>query len=270
MNKIVVLFSYYEKNDIYKKNLEFFLKLGVYDECDYVFIISGTSTVNIPEKSNIKVLYRDNIDYDFGAYTDGLKIIDINKYDYFTFINSSVRGPFIPSFVNIKWYQPFINLLKDNVKLVGTTINILNTESSSELQLFRKLTNFEKPYTHVQSQMFVVDRDCLTYLINNNFFTNYTYQNYSEFIAITEILMSQLVLKNGWNISCVVPEYQNQDYKLLKEDINKTSINGDPNFTGACFGRTIHPYECIFIKINRNLCFNEIDSLSKYWFSSIS
>lgn len=170
----------------------------------------------------------------------------------------------------MKWYQPFINLLKDNIKLVGTTINILNNDSSYELQLFRNLTNYEKPYTHVQSQMFVVDRECLEFLIDNNFFTNYKYENRSEYVAKTEILMSQLVLKKGWNISCLVPEYQKHDYKLLKEDFNYTAINGDPNFTGACFGRTIHPYECIFVKINRDMCCNEINSLSNYWFSSIS
>jgi hypothetical protein len=112
--------------------------------------------------------------------------------------------------------------------------------------------------------MFAMTQECLKFLISSKLFENNDYKNYVEFIAIKEILMSQLVLKNNWNISCIIPEYQNIDYRTLKNDVNFTSINGDPNFTNACFGRTIHPYESIFIKINRNICINEINSISKY------
>ncbi len=114
--------------------------------------------------------------------------------------------------------------------------------------------------------MFAMDRECLKFLISKNLFENNNYKNYVEFIAIKEILMSQLILKNNWNISCIIPEYQNIDYRLLKDDINFSSINGDPNFTNACFGRSIHPYESIFIKINRNICTNEVNSISSYFF----
>jgi hypothetical protein len=262
-NNILILYCYYEKNNIYKNNLDLFLKTGLHDECDYLFIINGDLSIKIPEKNNIKVLFRKNEDYDFGAYNDAFDTFDTSKYDYYFFINTSVRGPFIPTYANIKWYQPFINLLTDDVKLVGTTINILNTDST-ESNAFYNITKFTKPYTHVQTQMFVMTQECLKYLISVKLFENNNYNNYVEFIAIKEILMSQLVLKNNWNISCIIPEYQNIDYRLLKNDVNFSSINGDPNFTNACFGRTIHPYESIFIKINRNMCINEINSISSY------
>ena len=71
-NKILVLYCYFEKNINYINNLQLFLKLGLYDECDYLFIINGTVSIKIPEKDNIKVLYRKNEDYDFGAYNDGM------------------------------------------------------------------------------------------------------------------------------------------------------------------------------------------------------
>jgi hypothetical protein len=262
-NNILILYCYYEKNNIYKNNLELFLKTGLHDECDYLFIINGDLSIKIPEKNNIKVLFRKNEDYDFGAYNDAFDTFDTSQYDYYFFINTSVRGPFIPTYANIKWYQPFINLLTDDVKLVGTTINILNTVSK-ESNAFYNVTKFTKPYTHVQTQMFAMTQECLKYLISVKLFENNDYSNYVEFIAIKEILMSQLVLKNNWNISCIIPEYQNIDYRLLKNDVNFSSINGDANFTNACFGRTIHPYESIFIKINRNMCINEINSISNY------
>jgi hypothetical protein len=249
-NNILILYCYFEKNDNYKNNLDLFLKLGLYDECDYLFIINGDLSIKIPEQNNIKVLFRKNEDYDFGAYNDAFDTFDISKYNYYFFINTSVRGP-------------FINLLTDEVKLVGSSINILNTDSA-ESNAFYNVTHFTKPYTHVQTQMFAMNQECLKFLISSKLFENNDYKNYVEFIAIKEILMSQLVLKNNWNISCIIPEYQNIDYRLLKNDINFSSINGDPNYTNACFGRTVHPYESIFIKINRNMCINEINSITKY------
>jgi hypothetical protein len=262
-NKILVLYCYFEKNINYINNLQLFLKLGLYDECDYLFIINGKISIEIPEKNNIKVLYRKNEDYDFGAYNDALETININKYNYYFFINTSVRGPFIPTYVNIKWYEPFINLLIDDIKLVGTSINILDKDTNESNAFYNK-TNFVKPYTHVQTQMFAMTRECLEFLMFSKLFSNNDYNNWSEFIAMKEILMSQLVLKNNWNISCIIPEYQNIDYRLLNNDLNFSSNHGDPNFTNATFGRTVHPYESIFIKINRDLCVNEINSISNF------
>ena len=262
-NKILVLYCYFEKDINYINNLQLFLKLGLYDECDYLFIINGKVSIKIPEKDNIKVLYRKNEDYDFGAYNDGLNTINIDKYNYYFFINTSVRGPFIPSYVNIKWYEPFINLLIDDVKLAGTAINILNQDTCESSAFYNK-TKFVKPYTHVQTQMFVMTQECLKFLISSKIFESDDYDNYNEFIAIKEILMSQLVLKNNWNISCIIPEYQNIDYRLVNNDFNFSSDLGDPNRSNSCFGRTVHPYETIFFKINRNICINEINSISNF------
>ena len=59
-----------------------------------------------------------------------------------------------------------------------------------------------------------MDKECLEFLISKKLFEDTNYKNYVEFIAIKEILMSQLILKNNWNISCIIPEYQNIDYTI--------------------------------------------------------
>ena len=41
------------------------LKNGILDNVDYYFILNGKCSVNIPEKSNIKVLKRENKGFDF-------------------------------------------------------------------------------------------------------------------------------------------------------------------------------------------------------------
>lgn len=40
-NKIIVIYSYYEKNDEYIKNFQFFLNNALYDDIDYLFCING-------------------------------------------------------------------------------------------------------------------------------------------------------------------------------------------------------------------------------------
>ena len=75
--------------------------------------------------SYVKTLYRDNIGYDFGGWSDALLIDNLYKnYDNFICINSSVIGPFIPSYYNEKWTDIYLKgLLQPNVKLFGSTIN---------------------------------------------------------------------------------------------------------------------------------------------------
>jgi hypothetical protein len=261
MNNTLVLYCYFEKNDDYKNNLVYFLNYGLEETNDYIFIINGDYTLKIPDKNNIKVLHRDNIGYDFSAYGDALKLFDIEQYKYFFFINTSVRGPFLPDYVKMSWTVPFKNLLKDDVKLVGTTINL------SEDMIFSYkdfLYEKQKYFIHVQSQMFATDLECLKFLILKGIFNLYTEKHFLKFILEKEVGMSYHVLKNNWNISCILPEYQNIDYRTLNVDFNPTSIKGEMNYKNAYFNRTLHPYEAIFIKTNRDLFNNQIQSISTH------
>ena len=259
----LVIYAYYEKDGIYRDNLYFFLKQGLCDECDYIFVLNGECSVNIPERPNIRVMYRVNEHYDFGAWHHALQ--NISKYKYFIFLNTSVRGPFLPRYVKMKWYEAFTDLIVGDVKLVGATINVLNCMQSEHSYLFLKMSGFPRPHTHIQSQFFVMDLECLQFLMNDtDLFTNYDYNGITEFIARKEIMMSQLVLKHGWNISAILPEYQNIDFRSFKVYPNNHWILTDPTWHKSCFGRTLHPYECIFIKTNRGISVDEINSMSKY------
>jgi hypothetical protein len=262
MNNTLVIYCYFEKNDDYKNNLVYFLNYGIEDNNDYIFIINGNNMLKIPSRKNIKVIYRDNIGYDFSAYGDALKTINLDLYKYFFFINTSVRGPFLPNYVKMSWTEPFKNLLKDDVKLVGTTINLTEdflSSNGNEVFYGKK-----KYYIHVQSQMFATDLECLKFLISKGIFDLFTEDNFVKLIILKEIGMSHHVLNNNWNISCLLPEYQNIDYRTLNVDFNPTSIKGEMNYKNAYFNRTLHPYEAIFIKTNRNLFNNQIQSISTH------
>jgi hypothetical protein len=268
-NKIIVIYSYYEKNDEYIKNFQFFLNNALYDDIDYLFCINGRKcSIDIPKNNNIILLDRDNNDFDFGAYADALKTININTYDYFFFINTSVRGPFLPPNErhSIRWTEPFLQLLTGDVKLVGTSINILNAidpeiQKSMSLELLLE-KGYTPPFIHVQSQLFLLNKESLNFLISKQFFNQTNETNFNAFVALREVLMSQLILKNGWNINCILPKYQGLDYRKIKNDINSNSVNSDPYYPNAYFGQSIRPYDVIFIKTNRNVSTDEIAELT--------
>jgi hypothetical protein len=260
MNNTLVIYCYFEKDDDYKNNLVYFINYGLEETNDYIFVINGKLSIKIPKKNNIKILHRDNIGYDFSAYGEALQTINIEEYKYFFFINTSVRGPFLPEYVKMSWTEPFKNLLKDDVKLVGTTINL--AEDFLSTNGHEVFYGKKKYYTHIQSQMFATDLECLKFLISKGIFDLFTENNFLKIIILKEIGMSNHVLNNNWNISCILPEYQNIDYRTLNVDFNPTSIKGEMNYKNVYFNRTLHPYEAIFIKTNRDLFNNQIQSIS--------
>ena len=255
-SNICVIYSYYEGNEEYKRNLQFFLKNAYIDDqsIDFYLIINGKTTLQLPVYSNLFIFHRQNEGYDFGAYNYIIKLL-YKKYDYYIFVNCSTRGPFLPSYYKSRWYQPFVDQLCGDVKLVGPTINAC--------------TLFGDFRPHVQSYMFALDNECFMFLQKEKFFEN-KYLDKMEVILKQEVGLSQLILAHGWNISCLVPEYQKIDYRSLNKALQEQILPTDPVYNGdivypgkACFGRDLHPYELIFIKTNRGLSPHEIESLTR-------
>ena len=248
-NKYVCLYAYYEKNKQYKNNLIYFLNNGgILDYVDYYIIINGNCSVDIPDNKNIKIIRRTNEGFDFGAWSHVIQNYLIKSesksYDYYIFINSSVEGPHISkNNLNKNWLDLFLELfINDDVKMVGSTINILENP-------WRIIKNFKKPYTHIQSMFFILDRDAFIYLNNFNFFDEKKLNkmlNIEDIIFGYEIKLSMLILKNNWNINCIVPHYRNLDYRNIKHNINTTG--SDVLFKNSFFGNTLKPEDVIFYK----------------------
>ena len=251
-NKICCIYAYYEKNDLYRNNFKYFLDNAILNDVDYYIIINGKCSVKIPNKNNLKVYYRENKGYDFGAYSYALK--EINKsYNYYFFINTSVRGPYLKD-SSKKWTEPFLELLNNDTKLAGTSINIFAKKLIKNKYNLTNIYKKDAPYIHVQSMFFCIDNEALQFLKNVNFFNEEEMNNATDIqyiIAYKEIGLSQILLKNNWNINCILPKYKNIDYRKLKEDINSTSLNGDPYLRNKYFGNTINKYDVIFFKTNR-------------------
>lgn len=252
MSSVVVIYAFYNKNKIARENLEYFFKYGYIPSVTYYLVINedkehesnrGIYGRILPSVSNIKILFRPNEGYDFGGYCRGIEEVLESKqsYDYFFFLNASAIGPLD---TKVPFFEKFQKLLKNNVKLVGPTINITT---------WKEVLDGKPCLPHVQSYTFMVTNDCLSFLWESGLFQR-KYSKYLNIVKYQEIDMSTLVLRNGWNISCLVPEYQNKDYSKVWFDFNPTSVNGDIMFPGGrCFGRDIGSQEVIFMKSNRGM-----------------
>jgi hypothetical protein len=275
MSKIAVVYAYYEKNEEYRKNLEFFINRGVYandENIDYFIIVNGESDYAFPDYSNLKVIFRENVGFDFSGYNRGIEESrnTSKHYDYYTFINTSCRGPFLPEYCStMKWTEPFLKLFQKDatIKMVGASINMW-------VRCF-------KP--HVQTYFFMIENGALNYVKDSGLFDkNFTIMQ--NVVEQQEIELSLLLLRNNWNISCLIPEFQNIYYQQLIKQFdegkcypsilanNREYISGKTDeiiYSGKrCFGRDLHPYELIFIKTDsvfRKLSIDEINSLTDYF-----
>jgi len=122
--KHLILYTFYKVDE----NVHYFLKNGVFKSPDYTFLfITNDKDCNLHVPNFVTLIKRENIGFDFGAWSEGLLRNDYyKKFDKFLFINGSVRGPYVPTYFKECWCDIFFNRLKDNIKLFGSTINSKN------------------------------------------------------------------------------------------------------------------------------------------------
>ena len=242
--KIVVLFVYH----IYNERVEKFIKNCIFndDNIDFVIISNNTNDkntnmlnlLNISNK-NVKILFRDNLGYDFGGWSDALFKDNLyEKYDNYIFVNSSVVGPFLKSDFKGKWTDLYINGLKDNVKLFGSTINTIGDPLKR---------------AHIQSYIFSMDKTTLKYLIDCSIFskTNYA-KTFDSAIYDKEVLMSRKIIENNWNIGSLMKYYENVDFTFRDKHPNDYNITFLDDVMYPKDRNIIwNEYELVFIKRNR-------------------
>ena len=236
MTKLLVLYVFHIFND----NVKHFIKHCTFKDENVDFIIISndkSNTFEVPDY--VKTVMRDNIGYDFGGWSDALLTHNVyENYDNFIFVNSSVIGPFLPSYYNGKWTDIYINGLKNNVKLFGSTINTLG----NPLHL-----------SHVQSYIFSMDKNTLQYLIHCGIFsiTNYT-STLHETIWLKEVLMSRKIIENNWNIGSLLQYYKDIDFTFSTKKPEEYNIIFLDDVMYPYYVNTLwNTIELVFIKGNR-------------------
>jgi len=252
MSKTLVFFHFYEANEIYLKNLLHFLYFGYSKYAHYEIIIADKCSVHLPSLDNVSYINVQNKNWDYGGYCQAIATFkDKLDYDYYFFVNCSVRGPFLPPYLNISWFSLFTDLMIDNVGLVGATINKV-TPASSLFKVFTKRYACDSA-DHVQTSVYAMNNDVFQYLFAHGFYNIQGILTRDQVIENYEVLLSKLVSDGGWRIRCLLPEFEITNMGPLSKIASKTSHEGDIFGPKRYFGRTPHPYETMFVKTNRAL-----------------
>lgn len=238
-SRLLVLYVFHQ----YNERVQHFLDHCIFedDNTDFLLICNDKHEKISLSKKNATIIYRHNVGYDFGGWSDALLSGDLYKqYTYFLFVNSSVMGPFLPNGFKGKWTDVYINGLQGDVKLFGSTINTMGEPRTK---------------AHVQSYIFCMDIGTLEYLIDSKIFsaTQYT-KTMAETIFQKEILMSRKIIDNQWNIGSLMSHYKNVDFTFRDKAPDQYSISWLPD---PCYkqyqSKIWRNNELVFLKGNRDL-----------------
>lgn len=265
--KIATIYHYYELNETYKENFIYFLNTSIIDQVEYFFYISGSCTVELPSLSNVQYANIENKNNDFGGVVEFSKNKDSLNFDTYIFVNSSMRGPFLPPYYSPDWYEVFTSKLSNKIAMVGSSINLLPIESFHS-DYFNKKFNYSPPYIHVQTTAYALSSVGYRLLSKNGFFSVSQNLKKNDVISHYEILLSQIILNNDYSIASILPTHEEFSISKRGVDFKDTTKNGDSLYKAAFYGRTLNPTESVFIKTNRNLISEK--ELASYTFTSLA
>lgn len=264
--KLAVVYHYCEVNSTYRDNLVYFLSTAICKNISYFFYISGECSVELPEYENVEYLYIENRNNDFGAVTEFYRSGQFDRFDTYIFVNSSVRGPFLPLYYDRDWYQVFTERLSKKTALVGSSINLLPTSCDFE-GYFKENFGYNPPYIHVQTTAYALSSAGFQILQDQGFYEETKTLSKSDVVTRYEILLSQIILHNNLKIASILPTCVSFSLERAGVDFPGSSRNGDPLYQFGFYGRSLSPLESVFVKTNRNIISEK--ELSSYTFTSL-
>ncbi|KAL3425473.1 hypothetical protein PVAG01_02264 [Phlyctema vagabunda] len=241
-DKPLITYAYFE-TEFGRANLEFFIKHGLHDAADFIFILNGETDVDeavIPkDKSNIKIVRRENKCFDLGAHAEvlgkeenGQALKD--KYKYFILMNASIRGPFMPHWSRECWSDAYLSKVNDKVKLVGSTLNCQNNIDTA----------------HVQSMIWATDAVGLSYLLQPEAIGMECF-NTLQAAMNAEVRTTPYLRSAGFHVDVMMASYQlEKDYAYIDKHCHET---GDQLWPNSYWGFNVHPFELIFMKSHRGI-----------------
>jgi len=222
-------------------NVNFFLNCGIVRHPNVDYCIVENTDSEAPSMvehdyspSKFYWMKRPNISQCFGGYSASIRMLS-EPYQYRFFINSTMRGPMLPTWApkTKHWIEYFTERFSTSVAMVGSSINI-------------------DPEIHVQSMMMGVDQRALRILVENNIFLSEdVHIDKTSLIYKHEVNGTQLVLKQGYNIDCLITAFQGRDWQRERVKPYDELVTHDLWTAGAYYGQSLHPYETIFYKTNR-------------------
>lgn len=236
----------YSESPSSQENLKFFLDNGLYGSADFIFIMYGPTNVTqfIPQKANIRVVSRPSSCFDLGVHGEVLRKDALwKKYNRFITLNSSIRGPFMPYWSRSCWSDAFLDHVTDEVKLVGMTASC-------------------EPKFHIQAMIWATDAVGMELLLYAKGAPADAYYDEMRTIGLGgcyksrgqvmhgQIEATALIRSSGYQVDALMATFhKSSDHE---KDCAKYSID-DMYWDEYYYGTNMHPYETIFMKVNRNV-----------------
>lgn len=251
--RVAVFYHYFEADSVYRDNLVFFLSTADLDSIDLFLVVADSKLPELPDLPRLRVLNTRNLNLDYGGYVQALAQIENPEvYDALVFVNSSVRGPFLPRGNQSPWFTHLTQHLSGDVHLVGSSINHLPL-GSRYARRYQSLFDHPEPLSHVQTTAYAMTQVAFAHLSSIGFYQDQAEYPKEDVIFRYELRLSQEILAQGWNIATLLEAYSGIDYRKPHGDPNFAAVGGDPLRKKAYFGRTATPQELLFIKTNRSL-----------------
>jgi len=239
MGKVLVLYVFHEYNDLVKN----FINNGIFCDASTDFIIiCNNKNIMFDVPFYVKKIIRENIGYDFAGWSEALLKDNLYKnYEKFIFVTSSAYGPFLKN--EGRWTDVYLNELKHNIKLFGSTINTCEDPLNK---------------AHVQSYIFAMNKETLEYLIKCEIFSITKYATtFDENIWNKQVAMSRKIVENGWNIGSLLPHYKNIDFTAANFSYYNMNFLNDIMHNEH---RNVlwNEYQLVFVKGNRKISLAKI------------
>lgn len=234
-SKILVCYTFHQYND----NVKYFIKHGYlkHDRIDFIFIVNGRID-NLPQLPG-RVIQRENKGYDFGAWARAIyEDCNFEKYDYFVFANSSVRGPFLPAWCEQNWVEVYCSHLSSEIGLVGSSVT-----ASKEV----------KGKYFIQSYAYAMNRAALFFLLQKGFYNiDFAGMSKVQLIIHCEEQMSYILESTDMGIKPLHSSHHHRDF-LISPFAESYDLCFNPaHLRNNYYGMHIHPFEFIFLKYNDN------------------
>ena len=286
--RTLVVYAYHDVNSKQAggstANLKFFIEHAVRQRSlsnaalgDHIFVLvcQGVPVPSFVPKELMIVLERENSGFDFEGWYHGVHAalaaisnahhipsgsvstwmpMVLAYFSNFVFINSSVRGPYLPHWfhnLGVSWTVALTGRLDSHIKLVGTTMNRCGGNGGW------KVTPMSCSTPHLQSMVFATDRVGLTLLFlpaldgSPPLFSERNPRGYDQTIEELELGMSLVIRNAGYNISAISMSELAMEVLSRQMDNNGLGLHGDLQFQQMYFGLDVNPLDSLFWKTNR-------------------
>ncbi|KAK9810073.1 hypothetical protein WJX72_004380 [[Myrmecia] bisecta] len=249
----LVIYIFSPTDAEYERNMRFFIQqgIGADDHCHYIFVVQQTDKHLEQELPKLPphawYIFHENRCFDWGTigwlFRTGK--IDTAAYKYFVLMNSSVRGPFTPTYYKgSHWTRIFTDRITDEVKLVGPTISCEGAPKPHDPQ------NTWRQNPHVQSYVAATDQKGLEVMLSHGQIFS-CYDSLHDTIYYSELGASLAILDAGFNIDSLMIRYQGIDWRDRRHW--KCNQGFSPYAEHHYDGLSMDPLEVVFVKVKSYL-----------------